>query len=277
MISLPPISERELLASIGEHAGAGILDGQLKQVAGLGDKFLQLLARYIQFNEVFGSGVANLAAEIAARTHLFQNTDEPILALRDRSMKIAAHVFAAAIDEFGDRGASRLTHRALAQATFKGCVQFFGASNAQANQLSADTTFQAEIEERVKAGYLLNRQVTDDLDFFRALGFHLGSEILADAEFRTLDFHFEEDWKDLWNFLRRSKVTIDATDHPAYVWIKVHCTVEREHYEEALLAANLALQFYVGDQDPAAVRQAVIQGFQHFADVQIAFMQSLLD
>src|SRR5262249_23504728 len=114
--------ESILEAHCGNHAFAGVLRASAGPVG-----LVSLLHRYVQFNSVFGAGVANLAGQIAIRRDIFRDTDEPVIALSDRSTEVAASIFYAAIDEFGDPTAPhRPTHRTLAQALLVGAAQFFG-------------------------------------------------------------------------------------------------------------------------------------------------------
>ena len=62
----------------------------------------KIIGRYICFNAVFGGGVANLAGEITEKRSVFEDSSEKIKSIRDRSSIVAADVFFAAIDEFGD-------------------------------------------------------------------------------------------------------------------------------------------------------------------------------
>src|ERR1051326_6800646 len=65
-------------------------------------ELINLLCRYLQFNSVFGAGVANLAGEISSRQDLFRDREEKIYYLADRSVEVGADIFFAAIDEFAD-------------------------------------------------------------------------------------------------------------------------------------------------------------------------------
>ena len=72
--------------------------------------------KYVYFNRLFGAGVAYLSSRLALQTSLFNDPNETSKLWSDRSMEVAACVFAAAIDEFGDRGLpSHPTHRTMAQ------------------------------------------------------------------------------------------------------------------------------------------------------------------
>src|SRR5437868_5396474 len=92
----------DLGSVLGSHTGTRIFISALDRIQ-TGEQLLRLLGRYIQFNAIFGSGVAHLAGEIGARTDLFRDSDDPVPVLADRSVEVAAAVFFAAIDEFGDR------------------------------------------------------------------------------------------------------------------------------------------------------------------------------
>ena len=107
------------------HGGTRLFANALSQIEdGLG--LIWTLADYIQFNSVFGGGVANLAGQIASRQELFRDAEEPLAMIADRSVEVAGHIFFAAIDEFGDREKrQRGHHRALAQATLKGVAAYF--------------------------------------------------------------------------------------------------------------------------------------------------------
>src|SRR3989338_993945 len=66
-----------------------------------GQEIGEVVTQYVLFNHLFGAGVANLASQLAV-SNLFRDVSEPTL-YNDRSMEVASRVFAAAIDEFGDR------------------------------------------------------------------------------------------------------------------------------------------------------------------------------
>src|SRR6185295_4655061 len=146
-------------------------------------------------NSIFGSGVANLAGEIGARQNLFRDADEPAALIADRSVEVAAPFFFAAIDEFGGAG-HRSTHRTLAQATLKGAGCFLGYDGATLNRLAEPNLRTLTAMDKVRAGYAINQQVGEQ-ELFRAIGFHIGSEVLADEEFNLLDGFLRAEYADL--------------------------------------------------------------------------------
>lgn len=237
----------------------------------------KIFGRYVRWNAVFGGGVANLAGEIAVRQHLFRDSDEPIEAIADRSCMVAACVFLAATEEFGDSVIpSRFTHRALAQAAVKGFADYLKFEPWMIDDLVQLPELLEESVERVKDGYLLSQR-PDENKLFRGLGFHLGSEILADREFRILDGILNARYPELVDYLKSTKIKVGIEELPAYSWIKVHTTVEMEHYKFALMAAQVALRYYRGKHTTEGAKRFILAGFRNFADVQTDFMRHLLD
>jgi hypothetical protein len=239
-------------------------------------ELLRALGRYVHFNSVFGSGVAHLAGEIGSRKNLFLDDKEPVEVLRDRSVEVASSIFYAAIDEFGDRGFSgRITHRAMAKATLKAVATFIGCVDEELNQLLKVEPSTCSAVEAVRWGYGLNRTM-DECDILRGIGFHLGSETLADVEFRILDTFLCTREPELVDWLNATDVALDASTCSAYDWIKIHTTVETEHSDAGLAAATLAIQYHNGPDTRASAEQAIEEGFEEFSRVQTKFMQGYL-
>jgi hypothetical protein len=248
-----------------------------KTVEGIrdGDEMLRVLGRYILVNAPFAGGVANLAGEIAVRRDLFRDPEEPIDALADRSTRVAADVFYACVDEFQDRTVARRdTHRSLAQATLKGMGQFYRRSPEEITRLTAPTAGILADMDRVMDGYGLNQPVTEE-KLFRAMGFHAGSEILADEEFRLLDEALRAHHADLVTYLESTETAVGETRHPAYFWVKIHTSVEADHFDFAMRGANDALKYYAGSRSREEVKATVLAGFREFASVQQSFMEHL--
>jgi hypothetical protein len=240
------------------------------------DQLLRALGRYIHFNSIFGSGVANLAGEMAARQDLFRDPVENCAVLADRSVELAADIFSAAVDEFGIGSHSRRsTHRTLAQATLKASGVFLGFDSQHLDRVVNlnDATLMAI--GLVREGYGLNRTL-DEGDLFRAVGFHIGSELLADEEFRLLDGFLREKHPELVRSLESRQVRLNGASHPAYLWIHIHTSVEADHAASALAGANQALRFYAGAARPAQIKEWILEGFVRFISVQREFMAGLI-
>lgn len=268
------IDRQDLDPIVGGHRGNEALLAAF-QGAGEPAALLAVLGRYIQFNSAFGAGVANLAGEIAARQDLFRDPAEPVRLLSDRAAEVAADFFYAAIDEFDDRLTPwRDTHRTLAQATLKAAAIHLGYAPTDLDRIVAIDEATREGLRRVWQGYGVGTQL-DDRGLFRAMGFHAGSEVLADQEFTIIDRHLRAHRADLVAALEATRIELQGQKHDAYYWIRIHTGVEAEHFDAALKGANKALAYYAGGEDPAAVKGWILEGIAEFAAVQGGFMASL--
>jgi hypothetical protein len=270
------IDRSDVQPILATYGGCVTFVQALKRIAS-NDDLLRLLNSYIFFNSVFGSGVANLAGEIGSRQDLFRDGDEPIAIAADRSVEVAADIFFAAIDEFGDRGVSgRGTHRSLAQATLKAAGIFLGYDAAELNRIASASCATLSALDQVRNGYGVNQTVAEP-KLFRALGFHMGSELLADEEFNILDTFLRSEHETLVAHLQSTKAIISDREYPAYRWIEIHTTVEADHFNAAVASANRALRYYSGAESRACAKSSILEGFGEFAATQAAFMTGLID
>ena len=268
------VQREDLQPVLSAHHGNEALVTALEQAASP-ERLLSVLGRYIQFNSAFGAGLANLAGEIAARQGLFQDPDEPLHIAADRAAEVAADFFYAAVDEFDDRATPwRDTHRTLAQATLKGLGTCFGYTDEQLNDVVRINPATRTAMDEVWEGYGIGARL-DETRLFSGMGFHTGSEILADQEFVLIDRHLRQRRGDLVRSLEALRVPILGQQHNAYYWIRIHTGVEAEHFDAALKGVNGALRFYAGARAPEAVKHDILAGFSRFAEVQSAFMSAL--
>jgi len=268
------ITRDDLQPVLAVHQGTQALRSAVEG-AGSPPHLLSVIARYIQFNSAFGPGLANLAGEIAARQGLFQDPEEVVRILADRAAEVAADFFYAAVDEFDDRATPwRDTHRTLAQATLKGMGSFFGYTPAQLNDVLQVNPATEDAMDLVWEGYGVGASL-EEARLFRAMGFHTGSEILADQEFVVLDQTLRARRPDLVAALETMKIPILGERHNAYYWIRIHTGVEAEHFDAALKGVHNALRFYAGREPLATVKGWILDGFRTFADVQGEFMARL--
>ena len=270
------ITRRDLEPVLAAHRGADAL-GRAIAAAGEPAALLSVVGRYVQFNSAFGPGLANLAGEIAARQGLFRDPDEPLRLAADRAAEVASDFFYAAIDEFDDRLTPwRDTHRTLAQATLKAMGAHFGYSPAQLNDVIRINAGTEKAMARVWEGYGVGAAL-DERRLFGAMGFHAGSEVLADAEFNVLDAGLRERHPAVVAALKKTKIPVGGQEHDAWYWVRIHTSVEADHFDAALKGVNGALRYYAGKEEPEAVRGYILEGFRAFADVQRAFMDDLAD
>jgi hypothetical protein len=268
------VQREDLQPVLSAHHGNEALVAALEKAAAP-ESLISVLGRYIQFNSAFGAGLANLAGEIAARQGLFQDPAEALHIAADRAAEVAADFFYAAVDEFDDRATPwRDTHRTLAQATLKGLGTCFGYSDEQLNDVVRINPATRTAMDAVWEGYGIGSRL-DERQLFSGMGFHTGSEILADQEFVLIDRHLRQRRPDLVRSLEALRVPILGQQHNAYYWIRIHTGVEAEHFDAALKGVNNALRFYAGAQEPEAVKRDILAGFSRFAAVQSAFMSAL--
>ncbi|WP_257386867.1 hypothetical protein [Tahibacter caeni] len=235
---------------------------------------VRFLGRYTSWNGLFGSGVAALAGKIGRSRRLFLDPDEPILALADRSVYVASFFFDAARDEFDDHeSVHRDTHRCLAQATLKGLIGIEApnlpalADRRGLNALLAEPDWLTELNARVAQGYGVTS--ADDLPaIFHAIGYHLGSELLADREFSIIDETLRHAAPALVQELLTQRISIAGQEHVAYHWIAIHSghggAAEADHFEWATQGARLALRF-TPETEHAALKRELTRGFIAFA------------
>jgi len=186
-----PIQKRFFQTRTSEE----ILNLVLKRI-GKDEKLLfKFVERYVKFNQPFGGCVARLSS-------LFIGQEGIPLYI---SSEIASCIFEAAIDEF------KYNHVMMAQ-DFLGILNTFGIE-------PCDVPFNPA------EGYITDSSPYAN-DLIKAIGFHIGSELLADIEFNMIDRHIKDNFPDLC--LTKQ-----------YKWISIHTTVEEHHTEHAINAANI--------------------------------------
>jgi hypothetical protein len=268
------ITRQDLEPVLAAHRGTEALRGAVEGASSPG-ALLSVVGRYVQFNSAFGPGLANLAGEIAARQGLFRDPDEPLKLVADRAAEVASDFFYAAIDEFDDRLTPwRDTHRTLAQATLKAMGAYFGYTPAQLNDVISINPATESAVAGVWEGYGVGTAL-DEPRLFRAMGFHTGSEVLADAEFNVLDQGLRARRPEMVEALQRTRVPIGGEQHDAWYWVRIHTSVEADHFDAALKGVNNAARYYAGASAAGEVKAWVLEGFRHFAEVQARFMAAI--
>jgi hypothetical protein len=234
-----------------------------------GADLVRFMARYGSWNGRFASGVASLAGTIGNCRDLFREQGYP-KAVADRSNYIASFVFDAAIDEFDDHiSPIRDTHRCMAQAELICMNDYYGLDSVILDE--DEPASLRLLNEAVGRGYAGHAgALLGALGcVFAGMGYHLGSELLADREFSLLDEHLRSTQNDLVQFLMRETVQVAGGKHRCYAWIGVHSGhgggVEADHFDHAVQGVRAALKFLVGDErSHAAALRALTDGFQAF-------------
>ncbi len=271
----------EIAPALGPDGLRDRCDFVRTQVAGVvqePERLFTFLYHYTTWNATFGSGVAALAGKLGRCRQIFRDPDESSSFLADRSVQIASYVFDAARDEFGDPNtARRATHRCLAQATLQATFRFFFARNVplEASGCFTEPTWLRDLVASVSTGY--GTRLPDDAPHVaRSLGYHVGSEILADREFTIIDRQLRAKQPELVAYLNASPPTTDGLN--AYLWIRLHSShtggagVEADHFEAALRAVRLALHT-VPTAERERFRAEIVQGVRAFAADQRTFFE----
>lgn len=234
-----------------------------------GEDVLRFFNHYASWNGRFANGVAALASLIGDSRAHFQEAGFA-RATADRSNYVASFIFDAARDEYDDHiNPLRDTHRCMAQASLISMAQFYGLGEAVLNE--SDPLALREVSDAVMFGYRGRHWAGGDAvgEIFSGIGYHLGSELLADREFSLIDEHMRGQRQDLVQHLLHSTVELAGGRHRCYAWVGVHSGhgvgVEADHFEFAVAGAKAGLQFLVGATQADALA-ALVTGFRAFAE-----------
>lgn len=281
---MPILSRADLEARHDFPQSQALVQRALEEAVQTPTALLRFMGRYTSWNGFFGSGVASLAGRIGRSRHRFLDPAEPVDALADRSVLVGSFFFDAARDEFDDRDTGhRDTHRCLAQAVLHGLIAWGRQQRtpgfedpAALNTLLLDPPWLTALQERVTLGY--NGTLSDHLySLFRSMGYHLGSEVLADQEFSFIDRQLRAGQPGLVEFLTAHTARIAGQDHNAYQWVRIHSGhgggAEADHFAWAVQGVERAFGF----TPPAThgrLRHEVLQGFDEFANHHAEFFSS---
>jgi hypothetical protein len=255
------------------------IDRVLRQLEGNPLCLLRFLRWYADWNAAFAGGVASLSGLIAQQRDRFREPGYPT-GLADRSNYIASYIFDAARDEFDDHiDPLRDTHRCLAQATLKGIAHCYNMPLEIFDE--PVPRWLTKKLAQVRHGYLGQRTHIFHGSIeavFYGIGFHLGSELLADQEFTIIDEYIREKHPTLFKYLTHNTEIISGNKHRAYAWIAIHSHhgqdsggVEEDHFNSAVAGANDAFRFLYDQKLYNECYTALMEGFKDFASDQKEF------
>jgi hypothetical protein len=266
----------------GPHASDEMVRQKLEEVVYALPGVVQFMQRYASWNGYFGSGVATLAGKVGRCRGLFRDPDEPIKLLADRSVLVASYFFDAARDEFDDRDTEhRDSHRCLAQAVLRGLVHYAEVQGwaCPTELLDEDPQWLRALNDRIAIGY--GNGAPDDVSVFRAIGYHLGSELLADQEFTIIEEVLTKTQPDLVEFLKGHHYLIEGLPHNCFSWISIHSSygadsggVEAEHFEAAMAGVNKALK-YSPPNARRGLREQILLGVGDFSRDHYEFFRNV--
>ena len=273
-----PVTREILHAWIDFTKAENTVESALVNLESDTNKWMHFIIAYAGWNGRFANGVSALASFIGEQKNLFKDASMPSI-VADRSNYIASFVFDAARDEYDDHiQEHRDSHRCLGQATIMGTANFFGldlhklaepqwlhrfSNSVLAGYTGVNALDTAQVTANPMPGELLHR-------IFQGIGYHLGSELLADREFSIIDSYLRDKKPELVHYLLHYTTTFAGGLHRGYAWIGIHSGtndgggVEDEHFRHALQGVNEALGFipaHLTDECMLALRQ----GFLRFA------------
>ncbi len=270
---IPELNEAYFHSLVNFEASAQRVTSRLARITD-GEQLTRFFVRYAAWNGRFANGVAALVSLIGDQRNMFQEAGYP-RAVADRSNYIASYIFDAARDEYNDHiNPIRDTHRCMAQASLISMSAFYGLGDHVLDEIEPAALRQ--LNEAVLVGYTGHAAASDDVAtrIFAGLGYHLGSELLADREFSIIDEYLRKHRNDLVQHLMRSTVELAGGQHRCYAWVGVHSGhgggVEAEHFEYAVSGAHAALKYLVGTPSDHAV-SALATGFRAFEREHTAF------
>jgi hypothetical protein len=234
-------------------------------------KLYYFMQRYAYFNSYAGSLVARLASSIGISYQLFRQEGVFVADQSDRGLEIAAKVFAATVDEHADAGASQVPHRTLAQATLKAIGEYADLSDVELNRAAVTPDWMSPVINDALEKY--SSKIGDIEALVTSLGFHLGSELLADREYSLIDKVVRHTHRgtgfDAW--LKGKQIEIGGKSLSPWYWIVIHgkhnsTGVEAEHCQFAVDALNLVAKYRPESND--TILKWASKGFLDFARVQ---------
>ena len=233
------------------------------------EELVRFFARYASWNGQFANGVSALTALIGEKRELFMEKGLP-RSVADRSNFIASYFFDAARDEYDDHvNPGRDSHRCMAQASLLGMAEILGTA---LDVLDEEDPFELRaVNDAVRPGYtgIPAIRLGTVEQIFYAMGFHLGSELLADREFSIIDDFLRTNHHDLVQQLMRKKILLAGAEHRCYAWVGVHSGhgdgVEADHFDFAISGVKEALR-YLDSAYEARALGGLKDGFRAFAD-----------
>lgn len=236
------------------------------------------MQRFVRYSRTYSYIVPALASKIGSSV-LFQESGCSTLDCAERSMDVAAKVFAASIEEFCDP-ITRVSHRTLSYALLDKIAEYADLSTEEIQYIADSGTWLNDFIRQVEAGY--NADPNNLCSLIEAMGFHAATETIGGHEFSIINtVIFSEQRGDRFGqFIKNSKVKFaEGTVSPWY-WIVIHGTentagVEADHSDDAINALNLAVQ-YTSIPEEQIIAWAG-KGVAKFACVQETFFQRLQD
>lgn len=216
------------------------------------NKYLNFMTQYKFFNDIFAPCVLHLASEI----HIEMNS----IYKNSIGSEIAAGVYNACLHEYGeDVNGKKYTHGRLSDIFITELNSIIRPSkiNMEPDYLTL------EFIKLVKSGYGIILQDLPESNVSKSLGFHMASELLASKEFEIIDRITSIKFPKVYNAMQSTEKLGISPWH----WIKIHSTVEIEHYNNAVDSYKKSKGFFSDSY--------ILHGIENFYDIQMNFIESI--
>lgn len=230
--------------------------------------------RFVHYGRSYSFLVPRLAGIIGS-SKLLCDPHCAIAAHAERAMDVAANVLTAALEEFRDPR-TNVSHRTLSYGLLDKLADYAGLSQTEIKDVATSGDWLAEVLKAVNEGY--DAQPDDLSSMVRAMGFHVGAEIVGEYECSIINevLYSEQRQTQFGQFIKQNKLHFEAGSVSPWYWIVIHGTfgtkgVELKHSDGALLALNQVVQY--ADASEAQIIEWADQGFAQFNQTQQRFFQ----
>jgi hypothetical protein len=250
------------------------LKSKIESIMALSDEeVIQFFSDYIAWNGIFGGAVTSLAGKWHNAVHLTDMSEDETNGMNKYAHRIASEIFAAAEDEYNDENNTnryhRITHKDMAWDFFQGIMEFYGITKRP----RPSNDIKVHILNTLH-GYGVSNRLQLLKTLIYNLGFHVGSEKIASFEFDFLTSELEKSRPELFKFLSDRNMFYGLEDNgiKSIDWLKVHGSVEEEHFQHAINAAKLVetmiLEHEIMSRDE--FNSLLLNGIKSFSNLQEA-------
>jgi hypothetical protein len=260
----PYLDADKLDALMIETSEAAMVDPQV---------FYLFLQRFVSYNGTYSALVPELCNKIGT-SGFFVEPNSRFAQHSNRAMDVAAKVFAASIEEFGDPRI-QVSHRTLAYALLDAVAEFAGLSDADIERIAYAGEWVESVKNQVRAGYAAESDNLQSL--VKAMGFHAAAETIGGHEFSIVHraVFGEKPYSDFIKYMKSHKVSFEHGMVSPWYWIVIHGRdmqgLETIHSEEALIGLRRVVQYT--NVPEAQVIEWAGEGFRQLYDAQVRLFE----
>jgi hypothetical protein len=233
-------------------------------------KLFQFFSNYLYFNNAFGPATLNLIQKSNSYVGFLRDKNELVDYTQNRINEIMAYIFSAQKDEYSYKDLP-ITHKLLAEATFKGFINYLNLSDSQVKTLAVILPDTKKIAKKIYLSLSLNKKNLER-SYFRAIGYNLAQEVSADREYYYLSNFIKNFYPEFYEYLSEQKYKFRGAEYTALTWITIHTTVEINHAKEAMSAVDLIFKYYDGEQSKKTLLSWMDEGINDFKETIVNFL-----